>query len=146
MSFRPSPEQPLRARPRAKAFATFRPPTLSDFAPYTEFDRLLLRGSTSSSVSMASRVTALLKSRLSPTEFQRFTPHDIENLIGKRFLDEAAFAEATKEVLQDLPGEPLPGLLINSILKAFNPLALRAQGKTRQHVAFVYTSTRKPVV
>ena len=35
MSFRPSPEQPLRARPRANAFATFRPPTLSDFAPYT---------------------------------------------------------------------------------------------------------------
>lgn len=85
---------------------------------------------------MASRVTALLKSRLSATEFQRFTPQDIENLVGKRFLDEAAFAEATKEVLQDLPGDPLPGLLINSILKAFNPSALQAQGKTRQCAAF----------
>ena len=98
-------------------------------------DTLLLLRVMSSGVSMASRVAALLKSRLSATAFQRFTPQDIESLVGKRFLDEAAFAEATKEVLQDLPGEPLPGLLINSILKAFNPSALRAQGKTSQRIA-----------
>ena len=95
----------------------------------------LSRPSMLSTIRMASRVTALLNLRLSSTEFHRFTPQDIENLARKRFLDEAAFAEATKEVLQDLPGEPLPGLLINSILKTFNPSALRAQGKTRQHVA-----------
>lgn len=86
-------------------------------------------------------VQEMLRSRLAPTDFKRFQAKDIENLVLKRFVDKAALEQATKEMLQDPPGDPLPGLLIKSLLEAFNPSALH-KGKMFDLKAccFVFTS------
>lgn len=78
---------------------------------------------------MASRasvkaVQETLRSRLPPSEFSRFAAQDFENLVRKRFTDVAALEEATKDMLQEPPGEALPALLIKSLLQEFNPSAV----------------------
>lgn len=62
-----------------------------------------------------------------PTNFSRFETQNIEKHVLKRFTGVKAFEAATKNKLQELPGEPVPALLTKSMLQEFNPPALHAQ-------------------
>ena len=70
----------------------------------------------------------LLQQLLPAEDFNRWKPHDIENLLGKRFDSAQALTAASIPALQAPPGNPLPYLLIAALLKATNPAALGPPG------------------
>ena len=61
----------------------------------------------------------LLQSELQNREFQRFKAEDLQLLVRKGFVDRTALEDARKEHYQDLPGEALKPLLIDSLLSTF---------------------------
>ena len=84
-------------------------------------------------------VQEMLKSRLAPADFKRFQAKDIESLqeaCPKTFCRHSSFGAGYQgDASRPPPGDPLPGLLIKSLLETFNPSALH-KGKMFDLKAF----------
>ena len=67
----------------------------------------------------------LLQSKLTAAEAEDFEAGDLELLVEKGFYMEWQLQQATKDKLQKLPGKAVKILLIDALLRAFNPAALQ---------------------